>query len=146
MTRRTRDQERAIHAYERVEKVPKDLFEHYKAQVNTLGPTVLRSGLTAALAFLERKLKDMSDEQRERASPQVKAAALLLDHLAGATLPGLEQVQQGGQLPEAVRRLEPLSAYMLATREVLHVALWLRRAVQARAAAAAPEEDEARRA
>jgi CRISPR-associated protein Cmr5 len=55
--------------------------------------------------------------------------ALLLSGLASAGLPGLSLVQ-GPKLPGKVRELE-LRGYMLATREVLQLAVWFQRAVQA---------------
>jgi CRISPR-associated protein Cmr5 len=64
--------------------------------------------------------------QREKDS---EAVGLLLDHLASARVPGV-QAMKGAELFSAVRGLE-LRDYMLATREVLEVTVWLRRAVQA---------------
>ena len=120
MSRVTRDQQRAMHAYGRVEKVPKERRADYKALVNSFGALVLRSGLAAALAFVERK-KKKSEETAE---------ALFLDHLAAATIPGLENIKRGGELPGAVRGLD-VAPYMLATREVLKLSIWFRRAAQA---------------
>jgi CRISPR-associated protein Cmr5 len=116
MKRRTRDQQRALHAYQCVERVPEAARADYGTRVSSLGATVLRNGLAAALAFLER----------EQEKP---AVALLLSDLASAGLPGLSLVQ-GPKLPGKVRELE-LRGYMLATREVLQLAVWFQRAVQA---------------
>lgn len=116
MTRPTRDQQRALHAYRCVEGVPKEARADYKTHVNSLGSAVLRSGLAAALAFLQRDREQM-------------AVKLLLEHLASAKLPGLPEVK-GDAFPGEVRRLG-LADYMLVTREVLQLAVWLRRAVQA---------------
>ncbi|HYH97867.1 type III-B CRISPR module-associated protein Cmr5 [Hyalangium sp.] len=116
MKRLTRDQRRALHAYQCVERVPAGEREDYKTRVGDLGSTVLRNGLAAALAFLER-------EQDK------KAVVRLLGDLASAGIPGLSSVP-AEKLPGKVRDLE-LRSYMLATREVLHLAVWFQRAVQA---------------
>lgn len=117
MTLHTRDQERALLAYEWAEQArAQKVVDAYKVRVNALGANVLRNGLVAALAFLER------DRKKE------KAAELLLGQLADASLPGISKAK--GAVPVQVREL-PLDAYLLATREVLQLALWMRRAVQA---------------
>lgn len=116
MKRLTREQQRARHAYQRVERVPEPERADYGARVSSLGATVLRNGLAAALAFLER--------EKEK-----KAVERLLEDLASAELPGLPAVK-GPELPGRVRDLE-LRGYMLATREVLRLAVWFQRAVQA---------------
>jgi CRISPR-associated protein Cmr5 len=118
MTRLTRQQQRALHAYARVEAVPIAERADYGTRVNGLGSAVLRNGLAAALAFLERDAPKPSS-----------AAGLLLEHLSSAEIPGLTG-GRGADLPGAVRRLD-LRGYMLATREVLQLVVWFRRAVQA---------------
>ena len=122
MSPRTREQRRALHAYECVEAVPPKQRADYKARVHGLGGAVLRDGLAAALTFLERECQDN------------EAVELLLGDLAGylsaAELPELETAREGRRLPAAVRGLS-LEAYMLATREVLRLLVWFRRAVQA---------------
>lgn len=114
----TRDQARARYAYERAARVPKPQQSDYKVLINGLGANVLRSGLAATMAFLERE----SHGARQAIVAQV------LGDLAGAGIPGLSG--DGPGLPPRVRALE-LEAYMLATREFLRVVMWLRRAVQA---------------
>lgn len=114
MALQTREQKWALHAYACVQKVPKEQRGEYKPLANGLGSHVMRNGLAAALAFLERR---------------EGAASLLLEHLARAELPGLAG-RAGKELPQAARGLE-LEDYMLATREALRFSLWLRRAVQA---------------
>jgi len=109
-----RDQQRALHAYDAVGKVPKTQHEDYEIAVNSLGANILRSGLCAAIAAVQRR--------GERGS-------LLLDHLASAGVPGLEGVT-ANDLAKRVRELDA-DAYMVATREMLKVAVWLKRAVQA---------------
>lgn len=109
-----RDQRRALHAYESVSKVAKDQQKDYKIAVNDLGANILRSGLCAALAAVQR-LGDRGN--------------ILLAHLASAGVPGLEGVE-AKDLPKRVRELDA-DSYIIATREMLAVAVWLKRAVQA---------------
>lgn len=118
---RTRDQERAIFAYDcvkqiRTKQAGKEQFDDYKSMVQDFGATVMRNGLAAALAFVARR--------KGEASPA------FLAQLAGAGIPGLEKTKDGAGLLAAVCKLD-VDEYMLATREVLHLAVWLRRAVQA---------------
>jgi CRISPR-associated protein Cmr5 len=123
--RRTRDQERALHAYRCVETVGKGVFDEYKVHVNDLGPAVLRSGLAAALSWLERELGDRDREG---------AALLLLEHLAehlGALAWPARTGPTGRALPGAVRELS-VARYQLVARETLQLAVWFRRAVQTR--------------
>lgn len=109
-----RDQARALYAYGCVDKVPKDQQKDYKIAVNDLGANILRSGLCAALATVQR-LGDRGE--------------LLLQHLAGSSVPGLEDAK-ADDLVERVRKLDA-DAYMIASREMLQVAMWLKRATQA---------------
>lgn len=111
----TRAQRRARHAYACASQVPEGEQKEYKIAVNDLGANILRSGLAAAMAALERR--------RDRA-----AVKRLLNDLAAAGIPGLEGT--GDALPGMVRGL-PLEGYMLATKEMLQVVTWLKRAVQA---------------
>ena len=124
MSGQTREQQRARQVYARVEAASKqgrELRADYKPRVNGLGATVLRDGLAAALTFLERENSNA-------------AAKRVLDDLASclaaARLPELGEGLRGEKLPEKVRELK-LDAYMLATREVLRLLVWFRRAVQA---------------
>ncbi len=109
-----RDQRRALHAYESVGKVPKAHQKDYEIAVNDLGANILRSGLCAAIAAVQR-LGGRGE--------------LLLGHLAAAGVPGLEGAT-ANDLARRVRELD-VDAYMIATREMLQVAVWLKRAVQA---------------
>lgn len=109
-----RDQQRALHAYESVGKVQKAHQKDYKIAVNDLGANILRSGLCAAIAAVQR-LGNRED--------------LLLGHLAAAGVPGLEGAR-ADDLAKRVRELDA-DAYMIATREMLEIAVWLKRAVQA---------------
>ena len=119
----TRDQKRAAHAYKCVSEVEPSLRKDYNARVNGLGAQVIRSGLAATVAFLER----------DRDSAAVK---LLFKHLLDANIPGVKRdprtpaQDETRVVPDSVRALE-LEDYMLATQEFLAVALWFRRAVQA---------------
>lgn len=113
-TPHTRDQQRALHAYRCVGAVAEPERKEYKTAVNDLGAIVLRSGLPAAMAALERR---------------GKGGRTLLDHLAQASVPGLEGATKA-DLSERVRELS-VDDYMIATREVLEVATWLKRAAQA---------------
>lgn len=109
-----RDQQRALHAYEAVAAVPHQQQKDYAIAVNDLGANILRSGLCAAIASVQR-LGNRGE--------------VLLGHLAAARAPGLEDAT-AQNLAERVRRLD-VDDYMLATRELLRVATWLKRAVQA---------------
>lgn len=109
----TRDQRRALHAYQAAAGVS-EKRKDYQIAVNDLGANILRSGLAAAMAALER----LGDRGKT-----------LLDHLAMASIPGLEDATKD-TLPNRVRLLD-VDAYMIATREMIAVATWLKRAVQA---------------
>ncbi len=109
-----RDQRWAFYAYEAVASVRDDQRTDYKIAINDFGANILRSGLSAALAAIERL---------------GTRAELVLDHLARAEVAGLEGAT-ARDLPSRVRRLD-VDAYMLATREMLRVAAWLKRATQA---------------
>lgn len=109
-----REQLRAVYAYDMVAKVPEGDRKDYKIAVNDLGTNILRGGLASAMARLERI--------GER-------GMLLRGHIAEAKIPGLTKAN-ASTLPGCVRRLD-VSDYMLATREMLRIAAWLKRAVQA---------------
>lgn len=109
-----RDQQRALHAYGAVAGVQPEQRKDYRIAVNDLGANILRSGLCAAIATVQR-LGPRGD--------------VLLGHLASAGVPGLQDTT-ARNLAERVRTLATAD-YMLATRELLQVATWLKRAVQA---------------
>lgn len=109
-----RGQRRALHAYDAVGTVLKPQQKDYEIAVNDLGANILRSGLCAALAAVQRL---------------GKRGEVLLGHLATAGVPGLESATPS-DLARRVRELDA-DAYMIATRETLQVAVWLKRAVQA---------------
>jgi CRISPR-associated protein Cmr5 len=112
-----RDQERARFAYERVAAVEQAERDDYENAVLGLGADILRVGLLAALAAVQR----LGDR-----------GARLLDDLAAAKIPGL--VARNGQELVAKARALDVDQYMIATRETLAVVAWLRRACQARSA------------
>lgn len=95
----TRDQKRAAHAYKCVSEVEPSLRKDYNARVNGLGAQVIRSGLAATVAFLER----------DRDSAAVK---LLFKHLLDANIPGVKRdprtpaQDETRVVPDSVRALE----------------------------------------
>lgn len=109
-----RDQSRALYAYQCVDQVPDVERKDYKIAVNDLGANILRCGLCAAIAAVQRL--------GERGT-------LLMKHLAQANIAGLEGATEA-DLASRVRELD-VDAYMVATREMLKIAMWLRRACQA---------------
>lgn len=115
------DQRRAYHAYQSVKEVSAEDLAEYKQAVQSLGTSVLRIGLAATLSALQ------GDYEKS-------AVKLLFRHLAGAGIPGLERGDSSREahqvLPEKARQLGTAD-YMLATRELLKVAQWFKRAVQA---------------
>ncbi len=128
MTIRTRDQKRAEHAYSCVEAILNNAtgsFDDYKIAVNSLGPSVLRSGLSSAIAML----------CRGGAEGESAASQLLFDLTQcnspqlTLTPPPQNKREAGLALLKKVRAM-PLPDYMIATREVLRMSLWLKRAVQ----------------
>lgn len=111
----TRDQRFALHAYQAVASVEAKAKKDYKIAVFDFGTNVLRSGLAAAVATLERR-----DDQ---------GVKCLQRHLAAAGIVGLTGAT-AETLPDRVRELD-VDGYIMATRELLHLTLWLKRAVQA---------------
>jgi CRISPR-associated protein Cmr5 len=105
-----------LRAYGFVCKVLEREREDYEIAVNDLGAKILRSGLCGALAAVQRP---------------GEGGELLFRHLTDVRVPGLE----GATANDLARRLgEQLDADadMLATREMLQVSMWLKRAVRAR--------------
>ncbi len=109
-----RDQRWALHAYNVVAQVPDQQRKDYKIAVNDLGANILRGGLVAAMAAVERL---------------GNRGKLLLEHLASAGIAGLDDAT-AANLPSRIRELD-VDGYILATREMLQVATWLKRATQA---------------
>lgn len=109
-----RDQLRARFAYERATGVPQGEQKDYQNAVLALGADILRVGLLAALAAVQR----LGDRGKR-----------LLEDLAAAKIPGLE-AKDGQEVVQKARGLD-VDDYMIATRETLAVVAWLRRACQA---------------
>lgn len=109
-----RDQRRAVVAYQCVAETLESATDAkaYKNLVLAIGVDIRRMGLSGALASVER---------------DKAVGALVLAHLRRAPLH--DGAPEGQDLPAWVRRLD-LTAYMLATRELLQFVVWLRRAVQ----------------
>lgn len=116
-----RHQRRALHAYRSVAEVSDEEFDHYKTAIHALGANIQRSGLAAAMSVLE--------QANGKAADRHNATMKLRGHLGSAGVPGLAVTAEA--LPATVRALS-LDNYILATRELLQVVLWLRRAVQAK--------------
>lgn len=112
---RRRDQRWALHAYNVIATVAETEQASYESAVHGLGADLLRNGLSAALATLERQ-----KDSRGRA---------LLDHLARAGVAGLANAT-GQDLARRVRELD-IDDYAIATREILQLTTWLKRAAQA---------------
>ena len=113
-----RDQKRAAHAYARVRQAQETLgddWKSYKIAIDGLGPAILRNGLVAAFAFLER----------DAGKNHIKT---LLDALAQSGVRGFDGA--GSSLPERIRTMDT-DDYMLATSEILLVVHWFKRAAQA---------------
>jgi hypothetical protein len=118
-TIRRKDQERAICAYEWAKAAGSNIKD-YENAVQTFAAITLRSGLAVAVSVLER------DAKRD-------APKLLLKDLAAQSFPGLPtgKAADWAGWPARVRAISSLDDYMLATREVLALATWLRRACRA---------------
>ncbi len=113
-----RDQERALHAYKCVAEAKLgNGIDDYRILVQNLGTNVRRLGLAGALSQIEA-------EARKR--PVAKG---LLEDLAKAGISGLDR-QTAETIADKARNLDVVE-YMLATRELLQVATWFKRAIQA---------------
>ena len=120
----TADQRRAATAFDCVEDVAKNHpgeRAEYRTAAMSLGGHVRRNGLVAALAYYQR-------------NPKARWAQLIFKHIAEAGIHGLTvddgDVEIISAIPRRARSLAR-SDYLLATRELLRFALWLRRAAQA---------------
>jgi hypothetical protein len=113
-----KDQQRALTAYSWAEAAKGDgKLEEYEIAVQTFAAALLRSGFAAAVSVLER-------------SADRNGFKLLLSNLASRPLPGIPQVS-AEEWPAKVRALADVSLYMQATRELIAVLGWLRRACRA---------------
>lgn len=111
-----KDQQRALRAYEWA-NAAKDVLGEYEIAVQSFAAALLRSGFAAAVSVLERN-KDRSGYQR------------LLCNLACWPLPGIE-TKLSAEWPAQVRALTDVNQYMRATRELVLLLNWLRRACRA---------------
>ena len=102
---RIRDQDRARQAYTDVSGVPPNQRPGYKIAVNSFGTYVLREGLAAALAWIER---DKNEEAKVR----------LIEHLAHTNLRVIGPVKDWQAFCKQARAV-PASEFMLATRDLL---------------------------
>ena len=115
-----RDQLRARHAYASAARVPQRDREDYRIAVNAFGAQVIRLGLCAAIAWLQRA--------------QTEGADLFLQHLDAAELRGLPPGQPGKRAAltfAANVQAAAANDYMIATRDTLALVVWFRRALQA---------------
>ena len=97
--------------------------------LNATQHALLRSGLEVAVSVVERSVQRVGFK-------------FLRDHLAHYALPGVPAAESGqeAQWPGRVRDLADVRAYMQATREMIALFAWLRRACRALGA----ESDEPR--
>lgn len=114
-----RDQLRARHAYASVTAVPSRDRDDYRIAVNSFGSHVIRTGLCAAIAWLQRDGRD--------------ASHLFLEHLDKADIRGLAAAPGGKPFATFADKAHAADAanYMIATRDTLALVVWFRRAVQA---------------
>jgi len=114
-----RDQLRARHAYASVASVPTRQRDDYRIAVNSFGAHVIRTGLCAAIAWLQRDDRD--------------ASGLFLKHLDAAEIRGLVSPPGGTKASSFADKVHAAEAanYMVATRDTLALVVWFRRAVQA---------------
>lgn len=116
---RRKDQERALTAYAWAEAAKTaGLLEKYEIAVQGFAAALLRSGFAAAVSVAERNAGHGGYKQ-------------LLDNLASYSLPGLP-VAAAAEWPGKVRgELKDVGLYMQATRELIALLAWLRRACRA---------------
>jgi hypothetical protein len=105
-----------LRAYSVVCKVLEGERRDYGIAVNDLCANILLGGICAALGAVQRP--------GER-------GGLLLRHLAGVRVPGLEGARANDLACRVGEELDA-DADMLVTREMLQVGMWLKPAVQAR--------------
>lgn len=113
----TREQSRAQHAYDRVGSA--GVSDDYKVMIRSLGPMMLRGGLSASLAWAANKKNDASGPV---------ARGLSSFGIPGLSKPG-EELTFTDMLSSA-NELD-LDRYMLATQELLALLVWFKRAVEA---------------
>jgi hypothetical protein len=113
-----KDQERALTAYSWAEAARRDgKLDEYEIAVQSFAAALLRSGFAAAVSVLER-------------SKERDGFKLLLDDLANRPLLGIAATS-AADWPASVRALGDVTQYMQATRELMLLLGWLRRACRA---------------
>jgi CRISPR-associated protein Cmr5 len=126
----TRDQHRAQFAYRAVEYITDEAQrKDYKIAVHAFGAEILRSGLAAAMAGLERREGKGDRLRSDLANPNAGIPGLVQPNRSD--IPILQVAPTKDNLSAKIRSL-PLDDYILATRETLQIVLWLKRAVQAK--------------
>lgn len=100
------------------------VLDEYEIAVQNFAASLLRSGLAVAVSVVERS--------RERAGFKQ-----LLEHLAAYPIPGFA-AGAPDKWPQQVREIADTIAYMQATRELVALAAWLKRACRALGAGATP--------
>jgi len=119
-----KDQERALSAYAWANKAKQlGALDDYEIAVQSFAATLLRSGFAAAVSVIERNAK-LEPEGKPN------GFTLLLDSLAAHPLPGIPNTL-GVHWPDKVRALADLGDYMHATREMIALLAWVRRACRA---------------
>ncbi|MGH7098279.1 MAG: type III-B CRISPR module-associated protein Cmr5 [Stellaceae bacterium] len=125
-----KDQQRTLCAYGWADTAKQQgKLDDYEIAVQSFAATLLRSGFAAAVSVLER-----SADHRD-------GFALLLDNLAFYTLPGIAATMPPSEWPARVRGLADIGQYMQATRELIALLGWLRRACRALGAEKAPQAE-----
>lgn len=113
-----RDQKRALDTFERVRQVHVGQLSDYRIAAQGLVVNLIRSGLAASMA----------DLLRTAARP---GSAQFAKDLCGSLPEHLRPTGEANMLRWAAEL--PTDRYMLATREVLRLSVWFKRALQGRA-------------
>ena len=123
---RRKDQQRALSSYAWAKEAAKDpnVLKEYTIAAQGFAGALLRGGFAGAASALER---DAKPEDNKNGRPGFR---LLLGHLASYALPGIP-VGEAAAWAGKVRGLADLGSYMLATREMIALLSWLRRACRA---------------
>ena len=106
-------------------------FKAWKTAVMSFGSEVQRCGLLQAVAFLHR------GQDKDVKAVAVRLTTCIRDHLIKVRI--LVPDEPESPLLTILRGVST-DEYMMATREVLALSLWLRRATQAQAGVDAPDD------
>lgn len=131
----TRDQTLARFAHECVEAISPEIADDYRIMANDLGATILQCGLCTAIAYLQRRIIKGHGMHKKHDMRQH-----IVQALATARIPSITKKTKGDDLYRVVQSL-PVDAYVMATRETLRFACWLRRAVQVAPTGQTGEQD-----